>query len=118
MQSQSYLNGLSAIVGSGESALWSRSGRTDHVHRRQKAVTLAGYGFNEAWILRVVLQRGTQFLQRRVKASLEIAVRAFRPKGLPPFRPLHYFPIMLEDNYEVAKGLFLKLDPNPLPPPD
>src|SRR5438445_9171547 len=91
-------------------ARWSRN----YMHRRQETITLARHGLDKAGVLRVVLKRGAQLLQRGIKASFKVDVRTLRPEGLAGLLPFDDFAIPLEEHGKNAKGLFLNLDPDPL----
>jgi hypothetical protein len=81
---------------------------------RQEPIALARHGFDEAGILRVVLQRGAQLLQSGIQAPLEIDVGPFRPQRLAKLFSPDNLPILLEQHRQDAKGLFLELDPDAL----
>ena len=84
------------------------------MHRGKETLTLARHGLDKARILRVVLKRGTQLFQRRVKASFKVHMGPLRPEGLAELFPFDDFAILLEEHGQNAKGLLLNLDANPL----
>ena len=84
------------------------------MHRRQKAITLPRYGFDKAWVFRIVLEGSAKLLESCVQAPLEIDVRTLWPKRLTKVFPPDYFAILLKQHGKNAKWLLLNLDTDPL----
>ncbi len=80
------------------------------LHRRDETITPARYGLDIKRVLRILSQRGAQFLDRRVDAVLKIDVGPIRPEFLANLFSGHKFACPLEQEGKDLEGLFLKHD--------
>lgn len=78
--------------------------------RREKAVALAGHGFDETRILRVILDGGAEFLQGGVEATVKIDVGSFGPQRLAKLFARDDLTGPLKEQRKDAEGLFLDFD--------
>ena len=66
-----------------------------HGYRSKKPLARARNGFNEAWIVGIVVESGLELFQNDVQTAVEINVSPFRPKLLPQFLPSNDFAVPL-----------------------
>jgi hypothetical protein len=78
--------------------------------RRYKAISASRDGFNEARIVRILVNCGAQFLKNYIQASVEVDECAIRPQPLPQFVTADDLPGVFQEQDENAKGLILNFD--------
>jgi hypothetical protein len=75
-----------------------------------ETITALGKGFDEARLIRFVVQGLAQFLDGRIQAMVEIHEGVFGPKPLAKLFSRHYLAGLLQQHGQNLKGLVLKLD--------
>jgi len=89
-------------------------GAADRMHWGQEAISLPRDSFNEAWIFRVVLKGGAQFLECGVQTAIKINVCTLRPERLAKLFAGDNLAGPLQEHGKNAKGLFLDPDADAL----
>src|SRR5580700_6138186 len=80
-------------------------------HRGNKAVAMTGNSFDESWVVGTVVERGTEFFQNGIQASVEIDKSTFRPKSMTEFLAGNDLAGALQQQDDKdAKWLVLDLD--------
>jgi len=83
--------------------------------RRYKAISASRDSFNEAGVVRVLVDCGTQFLENYVQASVEVNECALRPEPLSQFFTADDISGVLQEQDKNAKGLVLNFDAEAIP---
>ncbi len=78
------------------------------LHRNDQAVTALGECFDIARGIRIIVERHTEFLDRRTEALLKIDVSVRWPEAATEFTAPDYFAGAIQQQGENLKGLLLQ----------